>query len=101
MGTRLAHISHYPKQMFSSVFLEILCPAIGFVTFHTKWNLPHRMETSSGDTTTEERRSKDKKNYRSVSCLAAASKALEKIVCDQITRFMETNKLLPDSQHGF
>ena len=58
MGTRLAHISHYPKQMFSSVFLEILCPAIGFVTFHTKWNLPHRMETSSGDTNTEERRSK-------------------------------------------
>ena len=39
-------------------FLEILCPAIGFVTFHTKWNLPHRMETSNRDTTTEERRSK-------------------------------------------
>ena len=44
---------------------------------------------------------KDKNNYRPVSCLAAASKILEKIVCDQITKFMEQNKLLPESQHGF
>ena len=33
----------------------------------------------------------DKKNYRPVSCLAAASKVLEKIVCEQITRFLEVN----------
>ena len=44
---------------------------------------------------------KEKKNYRPVSCLAAASKVLEKVVCDQLTKFMEVNKLLPDSQHGF
>ena len=44
---------------------------------------------------------KDKTNYRSVSCLAAASKVLEKIICKQITKHMETNKLLPNSQHGF
>ena len=44
---------------------------------------------------------KDPKNYRPVSCLAAASKVLEKIVCDQLTRFVETNKILPDNQHGF
>ena len=44
---------------------------------------------------------KDKKNYRPVSCLATASKVMEKIVCEQITRHMEINKLLPDSQHGF
>ena len=44
---------------------------------------------------------KEKANYRPVSCLAAASKVLEKIVCQQITRHMETNKLLPESQHGF
>ena len=30
-----------------------------------------------------------------------ASKVLEKIVCDQITRVFEVNKLLPDNQHGF
>ena len=28
---------------------------------------------------------KEKKNYRPVSCLAAASKVLEKVVCDQLT----------------
>ena len=44
---------------------------------------------------------KEKKNYRPVSCLAAASKVLEKVVCDQLTKFMEVNKLLPNSQHGF
>ena len=44
---------------------------------------------------------KEKTNYRPVSCLAAASKVLEKIICEQITKHMETNKLLPNSQHGF
>jgi hypothetical protein len=36
-----------------------------------------------------------------VSCLAAASKVLEKIVCDQLRRFVETNKILPKNQYGF
>ena len=36
-----------------------------------------------------------------MSCLAVASKVLERIVCDQITRFMEVHGLLPDNQHGF
>ena len=31
----------------------------------------------------------EKSNYRPVSCLAVASKVLEKIVCDQVTKFME------------
>ena len=42
-----------------------------------------------------------KENYRPVSCLPVASKVLEKIVCDQITQFMETHHLLPENQHGF
>ena len=42
-----------------------------------------------------------KENYRPVSCLPVASKVLEKIVCDQITRFMEIHNLLPENQHGF
>ena len=42
-----------------------------------------------------------KENYRPVSCLAVASKVLEKVVCNQITRFMEVHGLLPDNQHGF
>ena len=33
--------------------------------------------------------------------LVAASKVLEKIVCNQVTRFFEVSKLLPDNQHGF
>ena len=43
----------------------------------------------------------DKTNYRPVSCLMVLSKVLEKIVCSQITEYMETNKLIPDNQHGF
>ena len=30
-----------------------------------------------------------------------ASKVLEKVVCDQITGYMEKNGVLPNSQHGF
>ena len=44
---------------------------------------------------------KDLKNYRPVSCLAAASKVLERVVCDQLTRFVEVHDLLPTNQHGF
>ena len=43
----------------------------------------------------------DLKNYRPVSCLVAASKVLEKAVCIQLTKFIETHRLLPNSQHGF
>ena len=44
--------------------------------------------------------SSDKNNYRPVSCLITASKGLEKVVCNQMTEFLENN-LLPKSQHGF
>ena len=37
----------------------------------------------------------------SISCLLAASKVLEKVVCIQTTQFLEENKLLPKGQHGF
>ena len=42
-----------------------------------------------------------KENYRPVSCLSVASKVMEKIVCNQVTRFFKVHKLLPDNQHGF
>ena len=42
-----------------------------------------------------------RENYRSVSCLPGGSKLFEKIVCEQTTRYMEDNKLLPENQHGF
>ena len=40
-------------------------------------------------------------NYRPVSCLPAASKLLEIVVCDQLSNYLERNKLLPENQHGF
>ena len=42
-----------------------------------------------------------KENYRPVSCLSAASKVLEVIVCDQVTFYLESNGLFPQNQHGF
>ena len=41
------------------------------------------------------------KNYRPISCLVTASKVLEKVVCQQFTKFLESNNLLPENQHGF
>ena len=40
-------------------------------------------------------------NYRPVSCLPAASKVLEIVVCSQLSDYLEQNKLLPKNQHGF
>ena len=40
-------------------------------------------------------------NYRPVSCLPAAAKLLESIVCSQVTDYMEKNNFIPDTQHGF
>ena len=42
-----------------------------------------------------------KENYRPVSCLPAAGKLLELLVCNQTTDYMETNGLLLKSQHDF
>ena len=40
-------------------------------------------------------------NYRPVSCLPAASKVLEIVICSQLSDYLESNKLLPRNQHGF
>ena len=40
-------------------------------------------------------------NYRPISLLSIVSKILEKIVATQLMNFLETNKLLANSQHGF
>ena len=40
-------------------------------------------------------------NYRPVSCLPAASKLLEIVVCNQLSNYLESNRLLPGNQHGF
>ena len=43
----------------------------------------------------------DKNNYRPISCLVTASKVMEKVVCNQLTKFLEVHGLLPENQHGF
>ena len=40
-------------------------------------------------------------NYRPISLLPILSKILEKIVANQLTDFLENNKLLAENQHGF
>ena len=40
-------------------------------------------------------------NYRPISLLPIISKILEKILANQLTHYVESNKLLSDSQHGF
>ena len=40
-------------------------------------------------------------NYRPVSCLPAPAKLLEMIVCNQVSVHMESNGLIPETQHGF
>ena len=40
-------------------------------------------------------------NYRPVSCLPAASKLLESVICEQMSRYLEENNLLPPNQHEF
>ena len=59
------------------------------------------MEKSCGNINTEKGDQRDKINYRPVSCLAAASKVVEKTVGEQIIKHMKANKLLSESQHGF
>ncbi len=43
----------------------------------------------------------DFNNFRPVSLLLIISKVLEKIVSNQLTNFLETMKLLSNSEHGF
>ena len=45
--------------------------------------------------------SSDKNCLITGGCLITASKVLEKVVCNQMTQFLEENMLLPKSQHGF
>ena len=44
---------------------------------------------------------KNKANYRPISCLVTASKVMEKIIWEQVTNFIEENNILPKNQHGF
>ena len=43
----------------------------------------------------------DVNNFRPISILPVLSKILEKIVCNQLLRYLEDNNCLSNSQHGF
>ena len=40
-------------------------------------------------------------NYRPISVLSAVSKIFEKIVCEQLSPYLSTNKVLTEFQSGF
>ena len=63
--------------------------------FPNMWKHPHVIPFhKSGD-------KDDVRNYRPISLLPVISKILEKIVANQLMDFLESNKLLANSQHGF
>lgn len=64
-------------------------------TYPSPWKTSHVVPTfKSGD--------RDEiSNYRPISLLPVISKILEKIVASQLSRYLETNHLISDSQHGF
>ena len=80
---------------------DILATPLTRVINNSIQNSTFPTEKNDGHTTPKKGDPIEKTNLRPVSCLAAASKVLEKIVCQQITRHMESNNLLPNSQHGF
>ena len=83
------------EETLAGPLTEIINQSIETGTFPTQWREAVVVPIlKKGDT-------KDPKNYRPVSCLAAASKVLEKVVCNQLTRYIEVHKLLPNNQHGF
>ena len=43
----------------------------------------------------------DPSNFRPISILPILSKILERIIADQLMEFLETNKLISNTQHGF
>ena len=64
-------------------------------TFPDLWKIPHIIPVfKNGDT-------EDISNYRPISLLPVLSKVLEKIVANQLTEFLEKNRLIAESQHGF
>ena len=40
-------------------------------------------------------------NYRPVSLTVVACEIMESIICDNITKYLEVNKLIKNSKHGF
>ena len=83
------------KEVIAAPLTEVINSSIKQGTFPERWKEAIIVPIlKKGDP-------KDPKNYRPVSCLPAASKVLEKVVCVQLTRYAEVHGLLPNNQHGF
>ena len=63
--------------------------------YPSSWKYPHVIPAFKGGD------SEDISNYRPISLLPVISKVLEKIISSQLTTYLEANKLLSKSQHGF
>ena len=81
--------------VLASPLLNIINSSISKGQFPSKWKEGIVTPVfKKGDVTELE-------NYRPVTCLPAAAKLLEKVACQQTSKYMEDNNLLPPSQHGF
>ena len=64
-------------------------------TYPDLWKISHVVPTyKSGD-------EDNVSNYRPISLLPVMSKILEKIIAEQLSRYLEFNNLLSNAQHGF
>lgn len=64
-------------------------------TFPDIWKTTHVIPIHKGGNNA------DINNYRPISLICVLSKILEKVVAKQLASFLESNKLLVNSQHGF
>ena len=73
----------------------IINTSIVTYTFPDSWKLPHVIPLFKGGD------EDDISNYRPISLLPVLSKILERIIADQLMIYLESNKLLSNTQHGF
>ena len=88
-----------PKILKASV--EVITTPLTYI-INNSFSSGEFMEMLYSDTNLQEKRRKsDVKMYRPVSNPLSVSKIIELIVNKQVLNYLETNKLLPHSQHGF
>ena len=86
---------HMPEEAILTL-IELLNTALSMGYFPSRFKhariklIPKQNKTST-----------DPKNYRPISLLEVPGKLFEKIINKRLRTFLETNKILPESQHGF
>ena len=86
---------------FKCLLLLLLLYHHGFQLIIEVWRLPRYLEISKSHTNFKTGSKKDANNYRPISVISVFSRMLEKIVHDQLTEYLVTNKLLTPNQSAF